>query len=386
MNRLRFSVRFFTGLSLILSVASFMGTGCTKKAEDKNIIKIGEYGSLTGPIATYGKSTHNGIVLAFNEINERGGINGKKIKLLTLDDQGKPEEAASAITKLITHDRVVLVMGEVASSLSLAAAPIAQRYKVPMITPSSTNPKVTQVGDYIFRSCFIDPFQGKVMANFAYKKLKARNIAILRDVKSDYSVGLAESFTETFEKIGGKIVTDISYVAGDIDFKAQLTSIRAKKVDAIFIPGYYTEVGLIARQAKELGINVPLLGGDGWDSPRLTEIGGSALDNSYFSNHYAADSTEPRIQAFVKKFQSVYGTIPDGLAAMGYDAALIVIDALKRAKSHSPKDIRDALAATKNFQAVTGIITFNEQRDAEKSAVVLMVKNGKYHYVETVNP
>lgn len=363
----------------------FSFSGCTKK-EDKNIIKIGEYGSLTGSEATFGTSTHNGIMLAIDDFNTQGGLNGKKIKIITVDDQGKPEEAASAVTKLITSDKVVALLGEVASSRSLAGAPISQRYKIPMVTPSSTNPKVTQVGDYIFRTCFIDPFQGQVMANFATRTLKAKKVAVLRDVKSDYSVGLAEFFRKTFEGNGGNVVADLSYTAGDIDFKAQLTAIRSKKVDAIFVPGYYTEVGLIARQAKELGINVPLLGGDGWDSERLTEIAGTALDHSFFSNHYTSESQDPRVVAFVEKYKKVYGSVPDGLAAMGYDAALVLIDALKRTPNQTPKEIRDALAETKNFQAVTGIISFNENRDAEKAAVVLEVKNKQFKFVETVNP
>ncbi|MEK7790033.1 MAG: ABC transporter substrate-binding protein [Deltaproteobacteria bacterium] len=369
-------------IPVLLSILLF---GCTKKA-DQNVIKVGEFGSLTGSEATFGISTHEGIILAVNEVNEQGGINGKKIKVITVDDQGKPEEAAAAVTKLITSDKVVALLGEVASSRSLAGAPIAQRYQVPMLSPSSTNPKVTQVGDYIFRTCFIDPFQGKVMANFAYHTLKVRKAAILRDVKSDYSVGLSEFFTKTFEELGGKVVSDLSYTGGDVDFKAQLTAIRTKKVDGIFIPGYYTEVGLIARQARELGLKMPLLGGDGWDSERLSEIGGAALENSYFSNHYTSESKEPRVAEFVEKFKKAYSKVPDGLAAMGYDAALVMIDALKRSKNQTSKEIRDALAQTKNFQAVSGIISLNENRDAEKAAVVLVVKNGQFKYVETVNP
>ncbi|HBQ21508.1 MAG: ethanolamine utilization protein EutJ [Deltaproteobacteria bacterium GWA2_38_16] len=370
---------------LLSTLLIFSLTSCTKKT-DQNVIKVGEYGSLTGSEATFGTSTHNGIMLAIDELNSAGGIAGKKIKVITVDDQGKPEEAASAVTKLITSDKVAVILGEVASSRSLAGAPIAQRYKIPMVSPSSTNPKVTQVGNYIFRTCFIDPFQGKVMANFAKNTLKAKKVAILRDVKSDYSVGLAEFFTKTFTDGGGKVVVDLSYTAGDIDFKAQLTTIRSKGVEAIFVPGYYTEVGLIARQAKELGVSVPLLGGDGWDSARLTEIAGNSLDNSYFSNHYTAESKDPRVAEFVEKYKKVFGQVPDGLAAMGYDAALVLIDALKRAKTLTPDDIRDALAATKNFQAVTGVISFNDNRDAEKAAVVLAVKNGQFKFVETVNP
>lgn len=380
------SIPAFAGMTLLTAGMTLLALfGCTKKA-DQNVIRIGEYGSMTGSEATFGISTHEGIVLAVNEVNEQGGINGKKIKVLTVDDQGKPEEAASAVTKLITSDKVVAILGEVASSRSLAGGPIAQRYQIPMLSPSSTNPKVTQVGDYIFRTCFIDPFQGKVMAAFAYNTLKARKVAILRDVKSDYSVGLAEFFTKTFEELDGKVVSDLSYTAGDVDFKAQLTAIRTKKVDAIFIPGYYTEVGLIARQARELGLKMPLLGGDGWDSERLAEIGGQALENSYFSNHYTSESQDSRVVEFVEKYKKVFGKVPDGLAAMGYDAALVLIDALKRAKNQTPKEIRDALAATKNFQAVSGVISLNVNRDAEKAAVVLIVKNGQFKYVETVNP
>lgn len=373
---------------LLIFTVIFSFSNCTKRdpAQDKKIIKIGEYGSLTGSEATFGTSTHHGIMLAVNETNSQGGINGKQIKVITVDDQGKAEEAASAVTKLITSDRVVALLGEVASSRSLAGAPIAQRYHIPMLSPSSTNPKVTEVGDYIFRACFIDPFQGQVMANFSLTTLKAKKVAILRDVKSDYSVGLSEFFKKTFEEKKGKIVADLSYTGGDIDFKAQLTAIRSKNPDAIFVPGYYTEVGLIARQARELGIKAPLLGGDGWDSPRLSEIGGSALNNSYFSNHYTSESKDPRIVEFVGKYKNTYGEIPDGLAAMGYDAALILIDALKRTQNQTPKEIRDALAKTKNFQAVTGVISFNEKRDAEKAAVVLVVQDKQFKYVTTVNP
>lgn len=371
---------------------------CTKKegpsttdvgTTSSDEIRIGEVGSMTGGEATFGLSTHNGIELAFKEINATGGIKGKKLKLISLDNQGKPEEAATAMTKLITQEKVVAILGEVASSRSLAMAPISQNYKIPMISPSSTNPKVTQVGDYIFRVCFIDPFQGTVVARFALDNLKLKNVAILRDIKNDYSVGLANFFKETFEKGGGKIVDDVSYSAGDIDFKAQLTRIKGKtpKPEAIFVPGYYTEVGLIARQArKDVKLNIPLLGGDGWDSPKLTEIGEGSINGSYFSNHYSSDDTSAPVQDFVKKFKEDYKVVPDGLAAMGYDAALVLIDALKRAPSLDPKAIRDAIAATKDFQAVTGKITIDNERNAKKSAVILKVEGGKYQYQATINP
>jgi branched-chain amino acid transport system substrate-binding protein len=260
-----------------------------------DVILVGEFSSLTGGTATFGQSTHNAIMMAFDEINASGGVLGKKLKVLVEDDQSKPEEAATAVTKLISQDRVVAVLGEVASSRTLAAAPIAQSNKVPLISPSSTNPRVTEVGDYIFRVCFIDPFQGSVMAKFAASTLKLTKVAILRDIKNDYSVGLADVFIERFKEMGGSITSDQSYSEGDTDFSAQLTSIKASNPQAVFVPGYYTEVGLIARQAKSLGLNVPLLGGDGWDSPKLTEIGGPALNGSYFSNHYSVDDPKPEI-------------------------------------------------------------------------------------------
>jgi branched-chain amino acid transport system substrate-binding protein len=277
-------------------------------------------------------------------------------------------------------------LGEVASSLSLAAAPICQQNKIPMISPSSTNPKVTQVGDYVFRVCFIDPFQGQVMSDFAMNNLKAQTAAILRDQKSDYSMGLADFFVKRFKEKGGTIVSDQSYVAGDVDFKSQLTNIREQKPDVIFVPGYYGEVGLIAKQARELGIKVALLGGDGWDSSKLYEIGGAALDGCYFSSHYSPESTDPKVQDFVKKYQAKYGEVPDALATLGYDAMGVLAAALKNAKSLSETDIRDAIAATKAYAGVTGSISLDANRDAVKPAVVLKIENSKASYVTTVNP
>lgn len=376
----------------IIFLATFVAlgfalSGCTKKnTVDDNFIKIGEVGSMTGAEATFGISTHNGIQLAVDEINSAGGIKGKKIKIISLDDQGKPEEAATAITKLITQDKVKAVIGEVASSRSIAMAPIAQQYKIPMISPSSTNPKVTEIGDYIFRVCFIDPFQGLVMARFATEILKFKNIAILRDVKNDYSVGLSDVFSESFKKMGGTIVEDKSYSAGDIDFKSQLTAIKSKKPDAIYVPGYYTEVGLIARQARELGIKAPLMGGDGWDSPKLKEIGGASVDGSYFSNHYSTEEKSERVQNFIANYKKVYNEVPDGLAAMGYDAAHVLASAMTRVKDESSAELRSAIAQTKDFNGVTGVITLDEKRNATKSAVVLKVESGEFKYQTTIKP
>lgn len=387
------------GLTLALSLA---GLGCQKRDstggnsatpapavisyENEPTLKLGEVGSMTGSEATFGISTHRGIELAVKEQNAAGGVKGKKIELFSLDDQGKPEEAATAVTKLITQNKVAAILGEVASSRSLAMAPVAQRSRIPMITPSSTNPKVTELGDFIFRVCFIDPFQGTVMARFARENLKVTKVAILRDVKNDYSVGLADIFKEKFTQMGGQIVVDQSYSAGDIDFKSQLTAIRTQKPEAIFVPGYYTEVGLVARQARELGVEVPLLGGDGWDSPKLVEIGGKAINNTFFSNHYSSEDKSPRVQSFIKKYKEAYNEIPDGLAAMGYDAAKVLFQAMATVPTLTNETVRDAIANTKDFPGVTGNITIDAQRNPLKSAVVLKVDKGQFKFVTTIQP
>ncbi|HET9870077.1 MAG TPA: ABC transporter substrate-binding protein [bacterium] len=377
--------RSFLLMSALCLLAAGSLVSCGPKV-DPNEIVIGEYGSLTGSDATFGQSNHEGVMMAVDEINAAGGVQGKTLRDISLDDEGKPEEAALAVTKLITEDHAQVVIGEVASSRSLAAAPICQQHQVPMISPSSTNVQVTQVGDYIFRMCFIDPFQGQVMADFARGKLKARTAAIFRDQKSDYSEGLADAFVKRFKAKGGVIVTDQSYVAGDIDFKSQLTTIRGKKPDVIFVPGYYTEVGLIAQQARELGIRVPLLGGDGWDSSKLFEIGGAALNGCYFSNHYSSQSTDPRVMDFVKKYQDRYHHTPDALATLAYDATGYLAAALKTAKGFTGPQIRDALASLKQYDGVTGVIRLDADRNPIKPAVVLKIEDGKASYVTTVKP
>jgi len=397
--------KIWLGLAL-LSMVLF---SCAKK---EDVVILGEFGSLTGGTATFGKSTQKGIEMALEEVNKAGGIQEKPVRIVVEDDQSKPEEAATAVKKLVNQDKVLVVLGEVASSRSLAGAPICQEAKVPMITPASTNPKVTQVGDFIFRVCFIDPFQGEVMAKFARNTLKASKAAILKDIKNDYSVGLAQFFTETFKNLGGSVITEESYSEGDIEFRAQLTALKAKKPEVIFIPGYYTEVGLIARQARDLGITVPLIGGDGWDSPRLIEIGGKALENTYYSNHYTPDDPRPEVQKFLSDFKAKYNEIPDAMAPLGYDAARIAFDAIKRSgilddknikdayrqnpqakslmeainTSANRERIRDALAQTKDFPGVTGLITIDENRNAKKAAVVLKIEDGKLKYVETISP
>lgn len=370
--------------SLLLCIAAL--ASCSRDQGQADEILIGEYGSLTGTTATFGISTMHGIEMALDEVNQSGGLLGKTVRVIVEDDQGRPEEAQTVVTKLITRNRVVALLGEVASSRTLAAAPVAQQMGIPMVSPSSTNPAVTEVGDFIFRVCFIDPFQGLVMAKFAAQSLQLTDVAVLRDIKNDYSVGLADVFVDNFVALGGTIVADEGYSEGDTDFSAQLTSIRARRPQAIFVPGYYTEVGLIARQAKSLGIEVPLLGGDGWDSPSLIEIGGAALEGSYFSNHYSVDDPSPAIQKFVGDYRARYGATPDALAGLGYDAAQILFDAIRRAGSTDPTAIRDALAQTKDFAGVTGVTTIDENRNAVKPAVVLQINDGKLAYVETINP
>jgi branched-chain amino acid transport system substrate-binding protein len=363
--------------------------GCNKPAggtDGGDTIKVGEYASLTGSEATFGQSSHKGTALAVDDLNAAGGVLGKKIQLLTEDDQSQAGQPATVVRKLISSDDVVAVLGEVASSKSLEAAPICQQSRIPMISPASTNPKVTEAGDYIFRVCFIDPFQGTVMANFARKTLKLQNAAVLTDVKSDYSLGLAKFFKAGFTADGGKIVAEQNYSAGDKDFNAQLTAIKAANPDGIFLPGYYTEVGLIALQARQLGITCPIFGGDGWESSSLVPIGGKALEGCYFSTHYSPESTAPAVQNFVKEYQAKHNETPDAMAALGYDSAMILADAMKRAGSTAPAKVRDALAATKDFHGVTGDITMDADRNASKPAVILEIKDGKFKYVETVAP
>jgi branched-chain amino acid transport system substrate-binding protein len=368
----------------LLALGACQGTGGGAAKSDE--IVIGEFGSLTGTTATFGQSTHNAVLMATEELNAAGGLLGKKVRIIVEDDQSKPEEAATAVTKLINQDKVVAILGEVASTRSMAAAPIAQASQIPMVSPSSTNPQVTAIGDYIFRVCFIDPFQGSVMAKFAFNSLKLKRVAILYDVKNDYSVGLRNFFTAKFKELGGTIVGEQSYGEGDSDFRAQLTQLKSLKPEAIYTPGYYTEVGTIARQAYDLGLRVPLMGGDGWDSPKLFEIGGTAINGSYLSNHNSVQDPAPHIQKFAKAYKEKYNAVPDSLSSLGYDAANVLFDAIKRAGTTDGPKVRDALAATKDFLGVTGSITIDKDRNPVKPAVILKVQDGKFEYVETVAP
>ncbi len=368
--------------SIVPGFASAMASSAL--ADD---IVIGEFGSMTGGTATFGASTDEGVRLAADEINAAGGVLGRQIKVVVEDDQSKPEEAVTAVQKLITEDQVVALIGEVASSRTLAAAPIAQRAHIPLLSPASTNPRVTKVGNFIFRACFIDPFQGAAMANYAMNSLHFKNFAILYDVKNDYSVGLREFFTDTVTKNGGAIVADESYGEGDTDFKAVLTKIKDTHPDAIYVPGYYTEVGLIARQARELGITCPLMGGDGWDSDKTYEIGRDAVNGCYFSNHYSPDEDRPAVKKFVATYEAKYnGKVPDAMAILGYDAMKLMADAITRAGSTAGRKIRDALATTKDFPGASGNITIDKNRNAQKPIVILKIVDDKPTFVSIVEP
>jgi branched-chain amino acid transport system substrate-binding protein len=378
-------VRYLGRLVLVAALAAVAGCG-GEGAEDRQGIKVGFYGALTGPTATFAISGKNGATLAVSEINAAGGVLGKPLLLLSEDDRGEASEAASAASKLITRDHVVALIGENASSRTLAAAPIAQTYKIPMISPSSTNVEVTKKGDYIFRVCFIDPYQGQALATFARRDLKAQTAALLVDARSDYSVGLAEAFRKSFEAAGGRIVDELKYTEGDSDFSAQLTALRPANPDVLVVPGYYTDAGLIARQARALGLSATLLGADGWDSPKLVEIGGAAMEGAYLSNHYSVDDPSPAVRKFVDAYKAKYGAEPDSIAALTYDATRMLADAIERAGSTEGKRIRDALASTKDFAGVTGTITMDADRNPVKPAVILKVEGGRFQFAAAVAP
>ena len=379
-------------VAMLLACLSLTISGCqnggSSGGSDSDEILIGHYGSLTGSQATFGISTDNGIKMAIEDLNAAGGINGRKVKLVTYDDKGEAREASTAVTRLVTKDGVVAVIGEVASGLSLAAAPICQEGGVPMISPSSTNPKVTKVGDMIFRVCFIDPFQGKVCAKFAreHESLKASKAAIVTDQGSPYSVGLEEEFEKSFVVFGGTVVSKQTYQAGDQDYSAQLTSIRAAEPDVIFVPGYYTEVASMILQARKLGMTQPFVGADGWDSAKLGEIAGDAINGCFYSNHYSQEDPSPKIQDFIAKYKAKHNEIPDALAALGHDSAMILFDAMKKAGSLEGAAIAAELAKTKDFDGITGKISIDAERNAVKPAVMLEMKNGAPKYVATIQP
>ena len=365
---------------------------CSRQAEngepqpDRTTIKIGYFGDLTGPTYNFGTSAMNGVLMAAAQTNQYGGINGRQIDVVIEDDRGSPEEAARKTAKLIDHDKVVAIIAGGVSGNSRAAAPRAQSSRIPFISPSSTDPAVTQVGDYIFRTCFVDSFQGEVMAAFAATTLKAKKAAIIFDINSPYGRGLTDFFELSFRKLGGEIVKQ-SYTQGDADFKGQLSAIKAAEPDVIYIPGYYVEVARIAKQARALGLEQPLLGGDGWDAPELWQLGGDSLNGSYITTHYSVDDPSPAIQTFVQEYKLRYQNLmPDAHAALAYDAARILFEAIKRAGTTENVQLRDALAQTKDFAGVTGLISIDAQRNAVKPAVVLKLQDASSIFEAKIQP
>jgi branched-chain amino acid transport system substrate-binding protein len=349
-------------------------------------IKVGEVDPLTGGVSQFGIGCHRGFLLAFEQINGEGGILGQKIELITEDDQSKPGQSATAVRKLITQDKVAAILGDATSSATLEAAPIAQSDKIPMMTPTATNPRITEVGDFIFRVCFLDEFQGRMLARFARVQLKAQKIFTLTDVKQDYSVDLLKFFKDEFTKLGGTIVGEQSYSTGDTDFRAQLTPIRAVKPDAVYVPGYYQEAALIVKQGRQIGLTMPFIGCDGWANQALIEIGGKAVNGCFFTNHFSPDDQSPIVKSFVTKYQEKYGTLPDTFSALGYDAARLLSGAIQRAGSTDPAAVRDALARTADFQGVTGQISFDANRNASKPGLIVTVKDGKFEVAEKIAP
>lgn len=375
--------------ALVLSLAlTGCGGGTTTPAPAQpqaQEIKIGSVFPITGQIATFGISSLNAVQLAFEEINAQGGVLGKQLVLFNEDNQSKAEETATAFKKLIDQVGVVAILGSVASSHSLAGAPIAQDAGIPMLSPTSTNPRVTEVGDFIFRACFIDPFQGQVMAQFALEELGATKAAMIVEQESDYAKGLAEFFKEAFTKAGGTMVAEETFSNQDKDFSAILTRVKAAAPDVVFVPSYYDTVGPILKQAADAGLEAVFLGGDGWDSPDLFDLAGDAANGHFFSNHYSPDSGTPEVQAFIAAYQAKFNAVPDALAALAYDAAYLLAQAIREAGSTDGAAIRDAMAAI-NFTGVSGNVTFDAKRNPIKSAVIIGIENGQQVYRTTVNP
>ncbi|MGG5255269.1 ABC transporter substrate-binding protein [Neobacillus sp. SM06] len=390
--------RKFAGMLATLMLTAGVIAGCSsastggKSGDGGGTIKIGANLELSGGVASYGQSALEGLEFAFDEINKNGGVNGKKLELVKVDNKSDAGEATNAAIKLVSQDKVAAIVGAATSTNTLAQVQIVQDNKIPLLTPTGTSPTITnkdgKVNEFVFRTSFIDPFQGTVAANFAAKELKVKKAAILIDNSSDYAKGLAAAFKKSFAKNGGEIVSEEAYVAKDTDFRATLTRIKAKNPEFVFLPGYYEEVGLIVKQARELGITAPFMGGDGWDSPKLVEIAGAAaLNNTYITNHYSSGDSDPVVQKFVKAFKEKYnGKSPDAFNALGYDSGYFLADAIKRAKSADPVKIKDAMAKTDGLQLVTGKVKLDKNHDPIKSAVILEYKDGQQVFKTKVNP
>jgi len=371
---------------LAAGAASFAtgGIGCKRPREG---VTVGLYCSLTGSQADFGIATRRGVELAVEAVNRTGGLLTHQVRLVAEDTRGDSNEAVSAVSRLIDLEGALGILGEISSSLSLSGARICQRKRIPMVTPSSTNPSVTQVGDCIFRVCFIDPFQGDVMARFARNTLRFDRVALFIDQSSPYSVGLADAFRRAFTTLGGQIVNSQAYRAGETHFSAQLSPLLASQPQAIFVPGYYTEVALIAREARSQGYAGRFLGGDGWDSPSLVENDDDRLVGDFLSEGFATEGATSEVaQSFVRNYRARHRSDPNGLAALGYDAAIVLFDAIRRAGTNDPERIRAAVATTRNLEGATGSITLDAQRNAVKSAVILEVRERDFRYRETLHP
>jgi branched-chain amino acid transport system substrate-binding protein len=368
---------------LILAVAAAVPSSAKE-------IKIGLVTPLSGDVKTFGESVRNSFLIAVEEANEKGGVAGMKITWVIQDDKNDATEAANVANLLVNQHRVKAIVGSVTSKATIPLSDIIQAGKIPTISPTATNPKVTVADgkrkEYMFRACFIDPFQGTVLAKFAQETLKKKNAAVLYDASNDYSKGIAEVFRDAFRKQGGKVAAYESYGKDDVDFSALLTKVKASGADVLFLPDYYNKVGLIAKQAQEKGLKIQLIGPDGWDSPDLVKIAGGAIEGGYFSNHYSPDDKRPEVVAWVKKYREKHGQVPDALGTLAYDATNMLLEAIRKAGSDDPKKIREALASMKDFPAVSGKSTMDGKGDCIKSAAILKIEGGKQKFVKMVNP
>jgi branched-chain amino acid transport system substrate-binding protein len=381
-------MRNYTRVSLLVLVVLFgvalVFSGCGKKEPDE--IRIGVIAPQTGPVAAYGEGARDGIILAFDQINAAGGINGKQIKYIVEDNKGDQAETTNVVNKLISKDKVVAIIGPVISGTSNVAAPICNKEKIPMITPTGTAVEITKAGEYISRVCFLDSYQGSIMAKFAVENLGAKTAAILYDVASDYSIGMKDVFAKVFAENGGKIIETVSYTSGDADFSAQLTKIKAADPDVIYLPAYYNDDSLVVRQAQGLGITATFLGGDGWDAQELIDSAGAAAEGCYFTTHYSSSDPSPIVQNFLKDYQEKYNRFPIVFAPLGYDAALLLADAIDRADSLDSEKIKDAINSTKDFPGVTGTLSLDENGDPIKEVTIVTVKNGQFELVTKMRP
>ena len=368
---------------LLLALPALLFVGDATAAEP---VRLGLFMSMSGRDASFGQASAAGTRLAVDELNAAGGVLGRPLELLIEDNRSLAGESATAVKKLIARDHVVALIGECVSARTLEAAPVAQNAGVPLVTPASTNARVTAAGDCIFRVCFADPFQGEVLATFARRRLGFRRAAVLLDNSAPYAVGLTESFVRTFTALGGEIVIRQQYTGGEKDFRAQLTAIKAAAPDFLFLPAYWAEAGLAARQARGLGFTAPFLGGDAYEAPQFLDIGGLALEGTYYSTHYSPENADPAVQSFVARYRARHGSVPNGLSALSYDAVRLLADAISRAGSTDRAAVRAALAATRDFASVTGRTTLNAQRDAVKDVAIMTVRDGRIVFVETVRP